>query len=92
LLLAVMSGAALSDELTEAAKRLLSERRAKEAYELLLPQERARAGDLEFDYLLGIAANDAGEHERAVFALERVLAQQPANHLARARSPGRILR
>jgi len=79
-----MSGAALSDELTEAAKRLLSERRAKEAYELLLPQERARAGDLEFDYLLGIAANDAGEHERAVFALERVLAQQPANHLARA--------
>ena len=84
LLLAATSGCALADELTEAAKRLLGERRAKEAYELLLPQESARAGDLEFDYLLGIAANDAGEHERAVFALERVLAQQPANHLARA--------
>jgi len=83
-MLAVTSGSALSDELTEAAKRLLEERRAKEAYELLLPQESARAGELEFDYLLGIAANDAGEHERAVFALERVLAQQPANHLARA--------
>ena len=79
-----MSGAALSDELTEAAKRLLSERRAKEAYELLLPHESERAGDIEYDYLLGIAANDAGQPERAVFALERVLAQQPANHLARA--------
>jgi tetratricopeptide (TPR) repeat protein len=84
LLLAVTSGTALADELTDAAKRLLGERRAKQAYELLLPQESARAGEIEFDYLLGIAANDAGEHERAVFALERVLAQQPTNHLARA--------
>jgi outer membrane protein len=84
LLLAAASGAALADELTESAKRLLEQRRAREAYQLLLPQESARAGDIEFDYLLGIAANDAGEHERAVFALERVLAQQPANHLARA--------
>jgi outer membrane protein len=39
---------------------------------------------VEFDYLLGIAANDAGESERAVFALERVLALEPQNHLARA--------
>jgi outer membrane protein len=84
LLLAATSGALFADELTESAKRLLEQRRAQEAYQLLLPQESARAGDIEFDYLLGIAANDAGEHERAVFALERVLAQQPANHLARA--------
>jgi hypothetical protein len=84
LLLAAASGAAFGDELTDGAKRLLEQRRAKEAYELLLPQESARAGDIEFDYLLGIAANDAGEHERAVFALERVLALQPQNHLARA--------
>jgi outer membrane protein len=84
LLLAATSGAALGDELTDRAKRLLEQRRAKEAYQLLLPQESARAGDVEFDYLLGIAANDAGESERAVFALERVLALQPDNHLARA--------
>jgi hypothetical protein len=49
-----------------------------------LPHESERAGDIEFDYLLGIAANDSGEAERAVFALERVLALQPDNHLARA--------
>ena len=77
-------GAALGDELTEKAKSLLEQRRAREAYELLLPEESARAGDIEFDYLLGIAANDSGQPERAVFALERVLALQPENHLARA--------
>jgi len=53
-------GAALGDELTEKAKSLLEQRRAREAYELLLPEESARAGDIEFDYLLGIAANDSG--------------------------------
>jgi tetratricopeptide (TPR) repeat protein len=84
LLLFVVSGAALCDELTDRAKQLLEQRRAREAYELLLPHESERAGNVEFDYLLGIAANDAGEPERAVFALERVLALQPQNHLARA--------
>ena len=84
MLLVAAGGAALGDELTERAKQLLEQRRAKEAYQLLLPEESARAGDIEFDYLLGIAANDAGEHERAVFALERVLALQPGSHLARA--------
>ena len=84
MLLFVASGAALCDELTDRAKQLLEQRRAREAYELLLPHESERAGDVEYDYLLGIAANDAGEAERAVFALERVLALQPQNHLARA--------
>jgi hypothetical protein len=84
LLLFVASGAALCDELTDRAKQLLEQRRAREAYELLLPHESERAGNIEYDYLLGIAANDAGEAERAVFALERVLALEPQNHLARA--------
>ena len=84
MLLVVASGAALCDELTGRAKQLLEQRRAREAYELLLPHESERAGDIEYDYLLGIAANDAGQPERAVFALERVLALEPQNHLARA--------
>jgi tetratricopeptide (TPR) repeat protein len=84
LLLVVASGAAVCDELTDRAKQLLEQRRAREAYELLLPHESERAGDIEYDYLLGIAANDAGQPERAVFALERVLALEPQNHLARA--------
>ena len=36
---------AFADELTDRAKRLLERRQAKEAYQLLLPQESARAGD-----------------------------------------------
>lgn len=83
-MLAAGSGTALGDALTDQAKGLLEQGRAKEAYQLLLPRESERAGEVEFDYLLGIAANDTGEHERAVFALERVLALQPRHHLARA--------
>ena len=82
--IAVMSSAALADALTDRAKRLLEQKQPRQAYDLLLPQEGARAGDPEFDYLLGIAAIDAGEPERGVFALERVLAVQPNNHVARA--------
>ena len=82
--LAAMSTLAFADALTDRARQLLRDRQHRQAYELLLPQEPARAGDPEFDYLLGIAALDAGDPERAVFALERVLAMQPNNHVARA--------
>lgn len=75
---------AFGDELTDRAKRLLDRGQANEAYRLLLPHESARAGQPDFDYLLGLAAIDAGEPERGVFALERVLAVQPNNHVARA--------
>jgi tetratricopeptide (TPR) repeat protein len=84
LFVAVLSSAAFADALTDRAKRLLEQKQPRQAYDLLLPQEGARAGDPEFDYLLGIAAIDSGEPERGVFALERVLAIQPNNHVARA--------
>lgn len=66
------------------ARVLLEQRNAPAAYDLLSPQESTRAGDPAFDYLLGISALDAGHVTRAIFALERVLAVQPANNLARA--------
>lgn len=84
LVLVALPVLALGDALTDRAKALLKRSDAKAAYELLLPLESQRAGDPEFDYLLGIAALDAGDPERAVFALERVLALQPNNHVARA--------
>ncbi|HEY4637474.1 MAG TPA: hypothetical protein VIH23_04345, partial [Burkholderiales bacterium] len=71
--------AALADAVTDRARALLQRNDAQAAYKLLLPLEPQRAGDPEYDYLLGIAALDAGEPERAVFALERVLALQPDN-------------
>jgi outer membrane protein len=82
LLCASLSAAA--DAVTDRARALLERKDAVAAYALLQPLEAQRAGDPEFDYLLGIAALDAGQLERAVFALERVLAVQPNNLQARA--------
>lgn len=82
--LLAFSLAALADAVTDRARNLLARNEAKAAYELLLPLEAQRAGDPEYDYLLGIASIDAGDHERAIFALERVLAVQPGNLQARA--------
>lgn len=49
------------------------------AYAVLAPLEFERAGDLEYDYLLGVAALDSGRPDKATLALERVLAANP-NH------------
>ncbi len=81
---AVLSVSVLADATIERARRLLEQQQPKQAYELLLPLESQRAGDPQYDYLLGIAALDSGQVERAIFALERVLAVQPDNALARA--------
>jgi len=81
---AVLSSSALADAALDRARQLLEQRQPRQAYELLLPLEAQRAGNPEYDYLLGIAALDSGEVERAIFALERVLAVQPENALARA--------
>ncbi len=75
---------AVADEITDRARRLIQQKNAKAAYELLRPLEARRAGDPEYDYLLGIAALDTGEREQAVFALERVLAVNPSHVQARA--------
>jgi len=75
---------AWADAVTDRAKLLLQRKDPVAAYKLLLPLEPQRAGDPEFDYLLGVAALDAGDAERAIFALERVLAVQPDHLQARA--------
>ena len=75
---------AAADAITDRAKALLQRNEAGAAYKLLLPLESERAGDPDYDYLLGVSALDAGDPERAVFALERVLALQPDNLQARA--------
>ncbi len=85
LLLAGVQGVALADDaLLQRAKLLVDSGKAGEAFELLAPLEEQRSGDMEFDYLLGVSANDSGHPGRAVFALERVLAINPKNSLARA--------
>jgi len=79
-----LGGAVMADELTDQALSLLDSGRGKAAYALLEPQESARAGEVSYDFLFGLAALDAGQNTRAVFALERVLAMDPNNVRARA--------
>lgn len=57
---------------------------AQQAFELLEPLEMERSGDPDYDLVLGIAANQAGHHSRAIFALERALLVNPNNARARA--------
>lgn len=84
LLCATAVGAAAQDATLDRARELIGAKQAKAAYELLAPLETARAGEPEFDYLLGLAAIDAGERTRGIFALERVLAVRPDHVQARA--------
>ncbi len=80
-----MSAAAFAqDTVLNRASELLTQQDAQGAYALLKPLEEARAGDPEFDLLLGAAALNSKRLSEAVFALERVLAGNPNHPLARA--------
>src|SRR5260221_6187151 len=59
------------------AKALVDQGKPAEAYEILAPLEDKLSGDVEFDYLLGVAALDSGKPDRATLAFERVLAVNP---------------
>ena len=80
----VVFQAQAADALIQQGAQLIKEGKGKAAYALLEPQEEARAGDKNFDLLLGIAALEVGQNTRAIFALERVLAVDPNNVRARA--------
>ncbi len=61
------------------AGKLLKDGQAEAAFRLLEPLEFEQAGNPDFDYLLGVAALEAGEPGKATLAFERVLAMAP-NH------------
>ena len=82
--LLLSSHACAQDALLDNARARLNRRDASGAYALLADAEAQRAGDARFDYLLGVAALDAGHVTRAIFALERVVQQHPDDMLARA--------
>ena len=67
-------------KLLQDAANLIKSGKSAEAYALLVPDQSKRAGDPDYDYLLGLAALDSGKPNEAIFALERVLAVKP-NHL-----------
>ena len=66
------------------ANALVKDGKPADAYALLQPYQSDYAGDPDYDYLLGLAALDSGKATEAIFALERVLAVNPAHLQARA--------
>jgi tetratricopeptide (TPR) repeat protein len=83
-MLAVSAGSAQADALTDQARVMLDKGDAKAAYALLEPLQAQRAGDADYDFLLGLSALDSGKNTNAVFALERVIAVNPNHVRARA--------
>ena len=83
-LLPLGGGAWGADATLTQAQQLLESKDGQAAYDLLKPLEGDRAGDPEFDLLLGAAALEVKRPSEAVFALERVLAVNPNNPVARA--------
>ncbi len=75
---------AQADALVRESLLLVEQGKARQAFDQLAAVEIERAGDPDFDTVLGIAANETGQFTRAVFALERVLSVQPGNSRARA--------
>jgi tetratricopeptide (TPR) repeat protein len=73
-----------ADDVLLDAKRHLDSGNPQAAYDLLVPLQADRAGDPEYDFLLGSAALGIGRNTEAVFALERVLAVKPDATPARA--------
>ena len=70
------------------AKTLILQGKGAEAWALLEPFEFQLAGQQDYDYLLSVAAIEAGHPDRATLALERVLAVNP-NHAAARLDMGR---
>ena len=67
----------------ELAQKLILEGKPAEAYALLEPYEFEQAGNTKFDYLLGLAALNSGQANKASIILERVVAVDPLHAAAR---------
>ena len=66
------------------AEALIRKNDFQAAYQLLEPLENDRAGNVEYDFLFGVAAVESNNLTRGAFALERVLAINPNHKDARA--------
>ena len=78
-LLPVLSAPVLADALLDQANQLIAAGKAADAARLLEPLEEQRAGDPDFDYLLGLSRLESGLPTEASFAFERCLGTDPMN-------------
>ncbi|MDD2720858.1 MAG: tetratricopeptide repeat protein [Gallionella sp.] len=68
------SDAVRLERILQEADALMKAGNPAAAYDLLEPLAFERAGEIRYDYLLGIAALDSGKPDKATLAFERVLA------------------
>jgi len=66
-------------KLFDEAKRLIAAMNPKQAYMILIVEQDKLSGNVEYDYLLGLAAVDSGKIDEAIIAFERVLSKEPNN-------------
>nr|WP_281362549.1 tetratricopeptide repeat protein [Marinifaba aquimaris] len=64
--------------------QLLDEKDFEQSFQLGETHFEEWAGDADFDYLYGIAARNLGQHQKAIFAFERVIMNRPQDIKARA--------
>ncbi len=77
LLIIISPAYAVDQGVLLAAQNMLNKGQSLEALDLLDPHEEEYAGDMDYDYLYGLALLDTGEPAAAVFAFQRVLAVDP---------------
>jgi len=62
------------------AKSLIKNGQFNEAYQLLITKEQENIDNSDYNYQLGVAALRSGQHSAALYALDRVLSENP-NHI-----------
>jgi tetratricopeptide (TPR) repeat protein len=72
-----LPGPDVPEKLLTNADALIQQGQAQQAYSLLEPLDMQYAGNVRYDYLLGVAALDSGHPDKATIAFERVLAVDP---------------
>lgn len=64
-------------ELILKAQQLLKSADSIKAYDLLKPYEDELSGEIEYDYLFGVAALDSGEPRQSIFVFQRLIMIDP---------------
>lgn len=79
LLISTTSRAGPELDVLRRAQQLLANGNSKQAYMDLIAAQDQLADNVEFNYLLGVAALDSGKVDEAIISFERVLAANPNN-------------
>lgn len=74
LLMIICTPLALAQPNLKQAEHFIQQGRAEDAYNILHPYEFELSGNVEYDYLLGLAALESGRPDQATLAFERALA------------------